>query len=86
MLTLCLDTLNNVISDNEGLRPNQSFCYWTSTGDYSSCSFDIGRHQMAPARASSGFSFPPSRVKVIRSHDGNVLEIEESKAIFAGTS
>ena len=46
VLTLCLDTLNNVISDSVGLWANQSFCYWTSSGDYSSWTFDIGRCQM----------------------------------------
>lgn len=49
VLTLCLDTLNTVISDSEGLWPNQSLCYWTSAGDYSSQTFDIGRCQMVPA-------------------------------------
>lgn len=42
VLTLCLDTLNNVISNNEVLWSNQSSCYWTNTGDYSSPYFDIG--------------------------------------------
>lgn len=49
VLTLCLDTLNTVISDTEGLWPNQSLCYWTSAGDYSSQTFDIGRCHMVPA-------------------------------------
>lgn len=46
VLTLCLATLNTVISDSEGLWPNQSLCYWTSAGDYSSQTFDIGQCQM----------------------------------------
>lgn len=45
VLTLCLNTLNNVISDSEGLWANQSFCYWTSSGDYSSWTFDFSRCQ-----------------------------------------
>lgn len=49
VLTLCLGTLNTVISDSEGLWPNQSLCYWTSASDYSSQTFDIGRCQMVPA-------------------------------------
>lgn len=56
MLTLSLDTLNTVISDSEGLWPNQSLCYWTSAGDYSSQTSDIGRCQMVPA--SFFFCFP----------------------------
>lgn len=43
VLTLCLDTLNNVISDSVGLWVNQSFCYWISEGDYSSQTFDISQ-------------------------------------------
>lgn len=52
VLTLCLDTLNIVISDSAGLRANQSFCYWTGSGDYSSWTFDISRCQTDPSRAS----------------------------------
>lgn len=49
VLTLCLGTLNNVISDSVRLWANQSFCYWTSSGDYSSWTFDIGWRQTDPA-------------------------------------
>lgn len=52
VLTLCLDTLNIVISDSAGLWANQSFCYWTGSGDYSSWTFDISRCQTDPSRAS----------------------------------
>lgn len=53
VLTLCLATLNNVISDSVRLWANQSFCYWSSSGDYSSRTFDIGWRQKDPARVSS---------------------------------
>lgn len=49
VLTLCLGTLNNVISDSVGLRTNQSFCYWTGSSDYSSWTFDIHQRQVDPA-------------------------------------
>lgn len=63
VLTLCLDTLNNVISDSVGLWANQSFCYWTGSGDYSSWTFDFTRRQMV--RACASFFFSPLRLDFV---------------------